>query len=156
MTKAKLHETVLGLCATHNATEELTAALSELTKPKVGGSSDVSDYTVFDGEDVTYIYCAYHKKWEPVTVEYEDGEIVPLFKASTKSKNGFDRSCIQGDKQWKEQAKVYKASKDAVMTDLLDEKITSGEAKETIADLDAARAEHTPREDGLGSDERPE
>lgn len=156
MTKTKLHETVLGLCAEFKATEALTNALSELTKPKVGGSSNIEDYTVLDGDTTTHIFCAYHKQWEPVVVEDEDGEIEELFKTSDKAKNGYERSCIQGDKQWKEQAKVYKASKDAVYVDLLDENVDAAGAKAAIASLDAARATHTPREDGIGSDDKPE
>ena len=77
MTKQKLHETVLALCVEHKANKPLTDALSELTKPKVGGSSDVNDYTVFDTDgNVTHIFCTYHKLWEPVigVREDEDGE----------------------------------------------------------------------------------
>ena len=152
MTKKKLNETVLELCKQHKAPADLTTALDELTKPKVGGSSNVEDYTVFDGEDVAYIFCAYHKKWEPVA--NEDGEA--LFKENAKSKNGFERSCIEGDKQWKAQAKVFNTSKAAIMQDVLDEEKTGSEAKEEIAALEEARQIHTPREDGLGTEERPE
>ncbi len=159
MTKKKLHETVLELCSEYKANKALTDALSELTKPKVGGSSNVEDYTCLDADgNVTAIFCAYHKRWEPVTtiVETEDGDTeISLFKASEKSKNGFERSCIEGDKQWKEQAKVYKASKDAIMTDLLDANIDAENAKAAIASLEAARAIHTPRVDGIGSEESP-
>lgn len=156
MTKAKLHETVVELCSTHKASAELTAALSELTKPKVGGASDVTDYTVFDGEEVAYIFCTYHKKWEPVAIEGEDGEIVELFVKDEKSKNGYRRYCAEGEAQWKEAAKTFKASKEAIMVDVLDEKLTGAEAKEAIDALQAARDEHPPRTDGLGSDEKPE
>jgi hypothetical protein len=156
MTKAKLHETVLELCKTHKANEKLTAALSELTKPKVGGASDVTDYTVFDGEAVKYIFCTYHKKWEPVAAENEEGELVSLFVEDAKSKNGFRRYCAEGEAQWKEAAKVFNTSKAAIMTDVLDEKLTGSEAKEQIDALQAARDEHPARTDGLGSDEKPE
>lgn len=157
MTKAKLHETVLELCSTYKASEKLTAALSELTKPKVGGSSDVSDYTVF-GEDgsVKFIFCTYHKKWEPVVALDADGEEFELFVKDEKSKNGYRRYCDMGDKQWKEAAKTFNASKAAIMTDVLDEKLTGAEAKIEIDKLQAARDIHQPREDGLGSDEQPE
>ena len=157
MTKTKLHETVLALCATHEASEVLTNALSELTKPKVGGKSSVEDYTVFNEDgSVAYVFCSYHKQWEPVAVENEDGEIVELFKTDAKSKNGYTRSCIDGDTSWREQAKVFNTSKNAIMQDVLDEVITGAEAKEQIGALTAARQVHTDREDGLGETERPE
>jgi len=164
MTKKKLHETVLALCTEHNASAKLTDALDALTKPKVGGgSSNVEDYTCFDADGkAAFIFCTYHKKWEPVNaiVETEvDGEIVEeeitLFKANPKAKNGFDRECVEGLKQWKEQAKVFNTSKSAIMADVLDEVITGAAGKEAIAALDADRQIHTVRADGLGSDSKP-
>ena len=152
MTKKKLHETVLELCETHNAPEALTAALSDLTKPKVGGSSNVEDYTCFDTDgNVEFVFCTYHKRWEPVT----DTEGNPVFKANEKSKNGFERSCIVGGKQWAEQAKVFNTSKAAIMTDVLDEVMTGAEAKDAIAELETARQTHLDREDGLGLVDKP-
>ncbi len=160
MTKKKLNETIVELCVAHKASDELTAALNELTKPKVGGSSDVNDYTVFNGEDVEFIFCTYHKKWEPVSteVEDEDGEIseVPLFKANTKSKNGYERACNEALSQWRDQAKTFKVTNDAVVKDLLEGEIDNVEAKALIADAEAARSVHVARADGLGEDEKPE
>ena len=152
MTKTKLHETVLTICETHGATAELTAALSELTKPKVGGSASVEDYTAYDGEVVTHVLCTYHKQWEPVA--NDDGD--ELFKTSDKTKNGYERSCIEGEKQWKEQAKVFNTSKTAIVTDVMDEVITGPEGKAAIAELQAARDNRLAREDGLGSTDKPE
>ena len=160
MTKKKLNETIVELCVAHKASAELTNALDELTKPKVGGSSDVNDYTVFNGEDVEFIFCTYHKKWEPVAteVEDEDGEVseVPLFKANAKSKNGYERACNEALAQWREQAKTFKVTNDAVVKDLLEGEIDNIEAKALIADAEAARAVHVPRADGLGEDDKPE
>ena len=160
MTKKKMNETIVELCVAHKASAELTAALDELTKPKVGGSSDVNDYTVFDGEDVAYIFCTYHKKWEPISseVEDEDGEVieVALFKANTKSKNGYERACNEALSQWREQAKVFKSTNEAVVADLLEGAIDNIEAKSLIADAETARAVHVPRVDALGTDDKPE
>lgn len=157
MTKKKLHETIMGLCEEHNVSDKFKNAIDELTKPKAGGSSDVNDYTVFDeaGQPV-YIFCAYHKRWEPVVTENEDGEEVSLFTADEKSKNGFKRSCDEGDKQWREQAKEFNASKNAIVEDLLAENISGAEATDQLAECEAARKVHKEREDGLGTEERPE
>ena len=60
------------------------------------------------------------------------------------------------DKTEKEAAKVFKASKDAIMTDVLDENLTGAEAKDAIATLQSARDVHAAREDGLGTEAKPE
>lgn len=152
MTKTKLHETIMALCEEHNVSEKFKSAIDELTKPKAGGGSDVTDYTVFDAEDnPVYIFCAYHKKWEPVE---NDGEL--LFKANDKVKNGYDRSCIVGDKQWRDSTKEFNASKKAIVDDLLSEELTGSEASEMIAKLEEDRRNHSVREDGIGTEERPE
>jgi len=154
MTKKELNEQVITLCTQHEASEELTAALNELTKPKVGGgSADVNDYTVFDTDgNVTHVYCTYHKQWEPVADEA--GEM--LFKTNDKVKNGFDRECTEATASWRAESKVFKATKDGAIQDLLDGNISNDEAKDIIAQAEEARSVHTPREDGLGTDEKPE
>ena len=156
MTKKKLHEEVLALCAKHKASGKLTEELSALTIPKVGGSSDVTDYTVFDEESQpTHIFCNYHKKWEPVTAVDEDENEVVLFDADEKGKNGYKRYCIMADSQYKEASKVFNASKKAIMDDVLDGKMEGPAAKVQIDELTTARATHPEREDGLGETDKP-
>jgi hypothetical protein len=154
MTKTELNKALIEGLKERGVSEEAIAFADSLTKPKVGGgSSDVNDYTVYDEEGKpTYIFCTYHKKWEPVY--NEDGE--PLFKINDKSKNGFARECNDGLAAWREQAKVYKATKDAAISDLLEGAIDNERAKEIIAEAEAERAKHTDREDGLGTEEKPE
>jgi len=151
MTKTKLNESVLALCVQHKASDALTSALDELTKPKAGGGSDVSDYTVYgeDGE-IEYIYCTYHKTWEPFS--HNGAE---LFALNDKSKNGYMRQCLVADVQGRDAAKAFNASKAAIMTDVLDEVITASEGKEQIAKLQADRDLRPVRADGLGEVERP-
>ncbi len=160
MTKKKLHESVLELCVTHKASKVLTDALSALTIPKVGGSSDVNDYTVFDKDgNVTHIFCTYHKKWEPVVTveEDEDGDEIDvnLFKINDKTKNGFERECLEGTASWREQSKVFKTTNDAVVADLLEGEIDNVKAKALLADAAASRAVHIPRTDKLGIADKP-
>lgn len=154
MTKKETNEQVVALCTEHGASDELTAALNELTKPKVGGgSSDVNDYTVFDADgNVTHVFCTYHKKWEPI--EDEDGEAI--FKTNDKVKNGFDRECMDATASWRNESKVFKATKDGAIQDLLDGNIDNDAAKKIILDAEETRAVHAEREDGLGEDEKPE
>ena len=160
MTKKKLHETVLELCTEFKASAKLTQALSDLTIPKVGGG-DVNDYTVFNEDGtVAFIYCNTHKQWEPVTAigVDEDGEDVEfdLFKSDEKAKNGYWRDCNEGIAATKAKSKIFNVSKAAVMQDVLDEVITGTEGKASIADLELAKAVIEAREDGLGTEDKPE
>lgn len=152
MTKTKMNEMVLAACKEHGASDELTKVLNDLTAPKVGGgSSSVEDYTVYNADgSAAYIFCNTHKLWEPVVDE--DG--VELFKRDDKAKNGFYRDCNEGIAQNREIGKILKASKDAVMADVLEGIITGPEGKAKLEEIDAGRV--TPeRTDGLGDLERP-
>lgn len=154
MNKTELNKALIDGLTEMGATEEQIAFVDELTKPKAGGgASDVNDYTVFDSDgNVTHIFCTYHKKWEPI----EDAEGEAVFKENEKSKNGYARTCNEGEAAWKSQAKTFKTTKDGIVKDLLEGEIDNETAKSLIADAEAVRAEHIEREDGLGSDEKPE
>lgn len=153
MTKKELFEAVQKLNEGFKLPAEYVEALTEMLKPGTGGGKDVNDYTVFDSDGaVAYIFCNMHQKWEPVADE--EGEL--LFKEDTKSKNGFQRDCLEGIKAFKEISKASKASKDAIMEDLLEGNISSEEAKAALANIGEVRDSIPDREDGLGSDERPE
>jgi len=153
MTKKAIFEAVVELIK-DEVSEEVLAKVSDILKPKVGGGkSTPEDYTVFDAEgNPVYIFCTVHKKWEPLVDD--EGEL--LFKEDKNSKNGYRRYCIAGDKQWQARAKAFKATKEAVMGDLLEGEITNDEAKKLIEEAEAERAEPFTREDNLGYDERPE
>lgn len=154
MNKTELNKALVAGLIDLGASDEAVSFVDRLTKPKLGGgSSDVNEYTVFGEDGVpTHVFCTYHKKWEPV----EDAEGEALFKANEKSKNGFLRTCNEGEASWKEQAKVFKATKDAVISDLLEGEIDNDSAKELIAAAETDRAVHSDREDELGTDDKPE
>jgi len=154
MTKKELNVAILAGLTELNATPEQLAFVDGLTKPKIGGgSSNVNDYTVYDEDGtVTHIFCVYHKKWEPVV--NEDGE--ELVKPNDKIKNGYTRECIEASTAWKEQTRTYKATKDGIMLDLLEGEVSPEDSKKLLATAETARAVHTDRSDGLGTDDKPE
>ncbi len=153
MNKKELYSAIIELNKGYELPEGYEAALSALTIPGVGGGKDVTDYTVFNEEDeVTYIFCKLHQKWEPVADE--EGE--PLFREDAKGKNGYRRECMESDASYKEIAKALKASEKSIMTDLLDGEITSEDAKAALAELGDVRSQIPARADGLGTDEKPE
>jgi hypothetical protein len=131
MTKAKMNEEVLTLCEKFGASVELTAALNELTAPKVGGvAADINEYTRFDEEgNVSEIFCNTFKQWLPVSE----------FNASSTNKNGYNRDSNPGIKASREATKVFKASEKAILNDVLDGVITGPEAKAAIEELKASQ-----------------
>ncbi len=157
MTKTKLFEAAMAVCETHNITGDALTELTTLLKPKVGGSkADVNDYTVFDADqNVSYIFCTFHKMWEPVSAETEDGDIINLF-GSAKTPNGFARECKVGVSQWKKLNKEYKEQKEAIISDVLNEVISGEEGKEALKALDESKNYTAVHPDGIGSDDRPE
>lgn len=57
MTKTKLYEMVMELCAEHKANKKLTAELENLLKPKTGGG--VVQYPMQTVDGINYHYCRY-------------------------------------------------------------------------------------------------
>lgn len=137
MTKQKLHEEVMSLCAKYKVSEEFTSKLSELTEPKTAGAAKVEDYVVFgeDGQPV-FILCNTHKVWEPVFDE--DGK--PRFKKDEKSKSGYFRDCQEGIKEFRKARKMVEDSKTAIMNDVLDGKIQPEEGKQALAEIGDAKS----------------
>ena len=150
--KKEVLATVVGIIEGH-VSEDVMAQVVEALKPKAGGKANVEDYTAYaeDGTTITHVFCTIHKKWEPV----ENAEGEANFREDAKSKNGLQRYCIEGATQWNAAAKAYKASKDGIMTDLLEGEIDNIQAKELIEVADAERKEPFVREDGAGEDEKP-
>jgi hypothetical protein len=131
MTKAKMNEEVVALCTKLGASAELTAALNELTAPRVGGSAvDVNEYTRFDEDgNVSEIFCSTFKEWLPVSE----------FKPDEKSKNGYKRESTPAAQAWVNRNRIFKASEKAILNDVLDGVITGPEGKEAIEALKAAQ-----------------
>ena len=153
MTKKELFVAIEQLNSGFDLPNEYVAKLIDLVKPGVGGGKDVSDYTVFnEDEEPMFIFCNIHKKWEPITDI--DGNL--LFREDAKSKNGYQRDCIEGITSFKEISKQIKSSEKSIIADVLDGAISPEEGKEAIANLGDPRSSIPDREDGLGCVERPE
>lgn len=65
MTKTKLYETIMNLCAEHKANKKLIAELEGLLKPKSGGG--VVQYPMQTVNDINYHYCRYTGYYLPET-----------------------------------------------------------------------------------------
>lgn len=126
--------------------------LDEATKPGKGGGSkvDVTEIANFDENGtVTHIQCSLSGNWLPVF----DDEGNENFYTDSKSDKlgGFKRLSKAGESIRQKHAKAFKATKDAVLADMLnpDVNMTQEEANEKI---EAAKAVDYS---SVGSVERP-
>ena len=134
-----------------NKTKLVSAVIEqviELTSAKAGGGGRASN-TVHknDKDEVTHIFCYYHKKWEAIKdVEYGK-------KAS--SPTGYSNMCKEGTAAWTKQQRDAKNGKDTLLADVAAGTVAATDIKSKMDKLEKARGKVTPREDGHGTDEVP-
>lgn len=98
-----------------------------------------------DADEVTHIFCYYHKKWEPIaTVPYGN-------KSNTAS--GLNTMCKEGVNSWTKQQRVFKATKAELTDKMLSGELTAEQAKDALTAAEQARDIIVAREDGQGEDE---
>jgi hypothetical protein len=136
MTKKELYTKSVEIMDKYGINAECRAELVELLEPKKGGVSSINieEITETDANgNITSIKCALCDMFLPATLEYfyedKDSKIV------NAEGIGLNRKSRQ-DKQIKREAeRTYKASKEAIVTDLLDGNISQEEAKSAIDGL---------------------
>lgn len=116
----------------------------ELASAKSGGGGS-SNIRRNDAGEVTHIFCYYHKKWEDISV-------VEFGKKAT-SPTGLNNMCKEGTSQWTKQHREAKKAKEALLLQVAAGEVAPEDIAKVSADIDAAREEIVPREDGHGSDE---
>ena len=118
----------------------------DMCSAKTGGGGGGGS-TVRRDEDgtVTAIFCYYHKKWE-------DPREVEFGKKATSS-TGLNNMCKEGTSNWTKQSNAAKKAKSQLLDDVSAGEVAPGDIASVTADIDTARAEVKPREDGHGSDE---
>lgn len=104
----------------------LMPELLELMKGKQANRTFMKD----DDGNVTHIYCYYHKQWEAVDTELQDG--IPYGKKASSS-TGYNTMCKEGTSNWTKQNRTYKKTKE-----LLLERVAAGEEVDINAELAAA------------------
>ena len=136
-TKTEIFNSTLELCETHGASAELVAGLTALLEPKKAGAQfNIEDVTTVDENGaITHILDSVFNVMVPVYGE--DGELNFYEKPDTEL--GFSRFSRAAEKARKDAEKLFKATKDAVLTDLMSGEITSEEAQATMADAETAR-----------------
>ena len=145
-TKKEIFETVsasvVALCAQYKTpvkfNESLTAILSDNLAPKTGGASiNIEDVTKSVDGKITEILCAVSGKFLPATRDffYED--------KNGKGINGLKRLSRQAESIRKQFTKVLSATEKAIMSDVLDGKITPEAGKARLLKAKEAKVDYS-------------
>lgn len=121
------------LAANMGATvESVYSQIEALTSAKTGGGGGKATnfHRAEDGTVVAVFDYAFKKWLDPRLVE---------FGPKTGTPTGLNTMCKAGVKAWTAAQTAFKKAKDAVVADLLANKITSDEAQAKIAELEAVR-----------------
>ena len=81
--------------------------------------------------NVTYVYCYYHKKWEPVE------HIAYGKKANTAT--GLNTMCKEGVSAWSKQQRVYNKAKHDLLEQVADQTIEANALPGLLMQLEEAR-----------------
>ena len=137
MTKKEVLAEALLICENHGVPAEAVKALTTLLEPKKGGAAfNIDDVAVRteDGE-VTYILDSVFKVWMPV---YDaDGEANFYEKPDTEL--GWSRFSRAAEKARKDAEKTFKATKDAIFSDLMAGEVEAAEAQTLMEEAEVAR-----------------
>ena len=156
--KVRVIAQVVALLTAEKVSAEVIAKVNELATTSL--REGPAEVTLKNAKgEVQFIFCSYHKKWEPVStmvkVFDDEGndtgktESANLFgKAQTPS--GFARSCKEGAKAMNTGARDLRKQKDEITQGWIAGEIPEDEAKKALQELEATTVEHKEREDGLG------
>ena len=152
-TKKELFEGAMEIAERHQLPAEAVAELKALLEPKKGGGKFEIDDVACRDEDgtVTYILDSVLKVWVPVY----DAEGEPNFYEKPDTELGWSRFSRTAEKARKDAEKQYKATKDAVLKDLLAGEIDQESAKETMEAAEVARKTYELPENFTYEEERP-
>lgn len=120
----------------------------QLASAKAGGGGGAQNFIKDADGNVTHIFCYYHKKWEPVA-EVEFGK-----KAS--SPTGYNSMCKEGTSQWTKQQRAAKKANEELLTQVSAGEVLPGDIASVQEGIAEEKAKIVPREDGIGSDDKPE
>jgi len=138
-TKKEVFESALVICTELKLGDEAIAAFTELLEPKKGGAQfNIEDVTEVDAEGViTHILDSVFDVMVPVF----DAEGNPNFYEKPDTELGWSRFSKAAEKSRKDREKTFKATEKAVFTDVMSGDVSPEEAKELMAEAEAARKE---------------
>lgn len=135
MTKKEQFEQAMALCEKHKASKELVAGLTELLEPKKGGQIvDIESIVKRDGKgNIVELQCQASKVWLPANLLNFTRDVnSKIVNAAGEELYKISR---QAQKLKSEALKTFKASKDAIVNDVLDGVISPAEGAKKIEAL---------------------
>jgi len=130
MTKKEMFEQAKEILAKYNVSGKASEAILELLEPKKGGQTvDIESIVKRDDlGNIVEIKCSLSGVWLPATEEFFYGD-------KNSKLNGLTKHSRQAYKIKSDAAKVYKASKEAIMNDVLDGNLTPEDGKAQLEAL---------------------
>jgi len=109
-----------------------------------GGGKATAFHRDEKSQVVTAVRCFYHRLWmSPQIVD---------FGAKASSATGLNSMCKDGVSKWTKRDRAYKAGKEGLLADLINEEVDFNQADlaDAMAALETAKTQIIPREDGYG------
>jgi len=152
-TKKEIYAAATDICEQYGIEGAGKDALLAILEPKKGGAKfEIGDVTCTDEDGtITHILDSVLKVWMPVY----DAEGEANFYEKPDTELGWSRFSRVAEKLRKDAEKAYKATKDAVLNDLLAGEIEQEDAKQLMEDAEANRKNYIIPDDVETSEERP-
>ena len=153
MTKKEMFAQAMDIADKYQLSDEVKAELRALLEPKKGGGKfDIDEVSCREADGtVTHILDSVLKVWVPIF----DGEGEPNFYEKPDTELGWSRFSRTAEKLRKDAEKKFKASKDAILQDLLQGAVTPEEAKVLMEEATEARKTYVLPEGFEYSETRP-
>lgn len=126
-------------------------AVEEMCSKSAAGGGGAQNYIKDADGNVTHVFCYYHKMWEPVT-----GDDAVEYGVKQTSATGLNSMCKEGTSQWTKQQRAAKKAGAELLDAVANGEVAPEDIKKEQEAIDAAKAEIVPREDGVGSADKPE
>lgn len=113
-----------------------------MSSAKTGGGGKATSFHRNEAGDVVAVRCFYHKLWmSPLVVE---------FGKKASSATGLSSMCKEGVSKWSRQQREYKRGKEELLENIASGEIDQSGLQSALAELENAKSEVIPMEDGYG------
>jgi len=128
---------------TNELVGDILPQIIALASAKTGGGGGKAT-TFHKNEDgvIVGVQCYYHGLW--MSPEVAD------FGKKASSATGFNSMCKDGVSKWTKQERVAKAAKEQLLLDVADGTVDAADLPAVMQEIEDARKEREPREDGYG------
>ncbi len=159
--KIRIIDSVVAVLKADGVSDTTIAKIEEM-KTMVSRGTPAADVTIKDDEgNIHFIYCSYHKKWEPLNGQVPaldeegepTGEMVDVENfGKAKTPYGYTRVCKEGAKNQNTGAREVRKQKDEVTKNWMAGEVSEEDAKAALAELESIEGSVVARVDGIGFD----